>query len=58
MFKENLMEQALDILPEIVFIGHVDPMKLYKYYYASDIFVLPSIIDSQGNTEGLGVVLL
>jgi Glycosyltransferase len=27
-------------------------------YNSSDLFVLPSIVDSQGNTEGLGVVLL
>ncbi len=32
--------------------------ELLGLYNSSDIFVLPSIVDSQGNTEGLGVVLL
>ena len=30
----------------------------YDYITHQIIFVLPSIVDSQGNTEGLGVVLL
>ena len=32
--------------------------ELLDLYNSSEIFVLPSIVDSQGNTEGLGVVLL
>ncbi|NMC60898.1 MAG: glycosyltransferase family 4 protein, partial [Candidatus Methanofastidiosa archaeon] len=32
--------------------------ELLHSYNSSDLFVLPSIIDSEGNTEGLGVVLL
>jgi glycosyltransferase involved in cell wall biosynthesis len=39
-------------------IGNITDDELLKLYNSSDIFVLPSIIDSQGNTEGLGVVLI
>jgi glycosyltransferase involved in cell wall biosynthesis len=31
---------------------------LNKYYSACDCFVLPAVVDSEGNTEGLGVVLI
>ena len=37
---------------------NVSDDELLQLYNSSDLFVLPSIVDSQGNTEGLGVVLL
>lgn len=37
---------------------NVSDEELLYLYNSSDLFVLPSIVDSQGNTEGLGVVLL
>ncbi|OEC84710.1 glycosyl transferase family 1 [Methanobacterium sp. A39] len=37
---------------------NVSDEELLQLYNSSDLFVLPSIVDSQGNTEGLGVVLL
>ena len=42
----------------IEILGNVSDEELIDLYNSSDIFVLPSIVDSQGNTEGLGVVLL
>ncbi|HML05532.1 MAG TPA: glycosyltransferase family 4 protein [Methanobacterium sp.] len=39
-------------------IKNVSDNELLKLYNSADIFVLPSIVDRQGNTEGLGVVLL
>ncbi len=39
-------------------LSNVSDEKLLEIYNSSDLFVLPSIVDSQGNTEGLGVVLL
>lgn len=39
-------------------IKNVSDEDLLQLYNTSDLFVLPSIMDSQGNTEGLGVVLL
>jgi len=42
----------------VIFIGRVSKEELIKQYQLCDIFVLPAIIDSAGDTEGLGVVLL
>ncbi len=39
-------------------LSNLSDQKLLETYNSSDLFVLPSITDSQGNTEGLGVVLL
>ena len=39
-------------------VKNVSDEKLLMMYNSADLFVLPSIVDSQGNTEGLGVVLL
>ncbi|MEK6837350.1 MAG: glycosyltransferase family 4 protein, partial [Nanoarchaeota archaeon] len=40
------------------FAGSIPNTDLPSFYKAADVFVLPSIIDSKGDTEGLGVVLL
>jgi len=40
------------------FAGRVGDRELAQLYAASDVFVLPSIVDRRGDTEGLGVVLL
>jgi glycosyltransferase involved in cell wall biosynthesis len=50
--KELKLERNIEI------IGNVSDEELLNLYNSSDIFVLPSVVDSQGNTEGLGVVLL
>lgn len=47
-FKKKLINCADKILPDTIFTGHIDPNKLYKYYYASDIFVLPTYDDPWG----------
>jgi glycosyltransferase involved in cell wall biosynthesis len=39
-------------------VDHIPFEFIHHYYRAADVFVLPSIIDKEGNTEGLGVVLL
>ena len=39
-------------------LDNVSDEELLELYNSSDLFILPSIVDSQGNTEGLGVVLL
>jgi glycosyltransferase involved in cell wall biosynthesis len=38
--------------------GRVPESALREAYAASDVLVLPSIVDARGDTEGLGVVLL
>lgn len=40
------------------FLGFIENEDMPAYYTLADIFVLPSIVDSNGDTEGLGVVLL
>ena len=43
---------------EIVFTGKLSPEDLAKEYRTANVFTLPAIIDSKGDTEGLGVVLI
>ena len=40
------------------FAGRVDETTLSEAYRASDLFILPAVLDRKGDTEGLGVVLL
>jgi glycosyltransferase involved in cell wall biosynthesis len=40
------------------FLGFVSAERLAREYAECDIFVLPAVVDSRGDTEGLGVVLL
>lgn len=54
--KELIYE--LDLGDEVEILKNVSDEELLMMYNSSDLFVLPSIVDSQGNTEGLGVVLL
>lgn len=39
-------------------LGSVDEQRLAREYASCDVFVLPAVVDSRGDTEGLGVVLL
>jgi glycosyltransferase involved in cell wall biosynthesis len=39
-------------------LGFIDDDELAQWYTACDVFVLPAVVDSSGDTEGLGVVLL
>ena len=52
LIKELKLESEIEIL------NNVSDDELLNLYNSSDLFVLPSIVDSQGNIEGLGVVLL
>ena len=52
LIKDLKLENNIQIL------SNVSDEQLLELYNLSDLFVLPSIVDSQGNTEGLGVVLL
>ncbi len=40
------------------FLGFVSKEELAKEYASCDIFVLPAIVDSKGDTEGLGIVMI
>lgn len=56
--KLNNLIKKLKLQNNIKIIKNISDDELLRLYNSSDIFVLPSIVDSQGNTEGLGVVLL
>lgn len=43
---------------EIVFTGKLSPEALEAEYRNANVFTLPAIVDSKGDTEGLGVVLI
>ncbi|MDT8273401.1 MAG: glycosyltransferase family 4 protein, partial [Desulfomonilia bacterium] len=58
--KQELEDQVkrMGLSERVSFLGHI-PNHLTPFYYTlADIYVQPSIIDSDGNTEGLGVTLL
>jgi glycosyltransferase involved in cell wall biosynthesis len=46
------------VTDHVHFRGFVTAEQLAREYAESDIFVLPAVVDSRGDTEGLGVVLL
>ncbi|SCG86015.1 glycosyltransferase family 4 protein [Methanobacterium congolense] len=48
----------LNLDKNVEILKNVSDEELLNLYNSSDLFILPSIVDSQGNTEGLGVVLL
>ncbi len=43
---------------EIIFTGKLSPEALTNEYKNANVFTLPAIVDSKGDTEGLGVVLI
>src|SRR6056297_688083 len=55
-FDQFVIDNNLE--DHIIFLGNVPNEEIVDYYQCADVFVLPSILDEQGNTEGLGVVLL
>ncbi|MCL1967398.1 MAG: glycosyltransferase family 4 protein [Fibromonadales bacterium] len=56
---EKLKKQAEEDAPEqVIFLGKLSKEDLEKEYKNANCFVLPAIVDSKGDTEGLGVVLI
>ena len=60
ILEDRLREEAmrLGLEKKIIFLGRVAHELLPEYYATADIFIGPSIEDSYGDTEGLGVVFL
>lgn len=54
--EQQVRQKGLEDSVRIV--DHIPFEFIHHYYRAAEVFVLPSIIDKEGNTEGLGVVLL
>jgi len=52
---EKLKQQSSE---QILFLGKLSNEDLEKEYLSASCFVLPAIVDSKGDTEGLGVVLI
>ena len=59
IMKEKLQKltDSLDLNEKVTFYGKANHEELGWIHDISDIFVCPSIIDSRGNTEGLGLVI-
>lgn len=56
---EKLKAEAAKLAPEtIAFTGKLSPEELAREYEGANAFTLPAIVDSKGDTEGLGVVLI
>jgi glycosyltransferase involved in cell wall biosynthesis len=58
--KSRLLELSgrLHLQNQVQFIDDVPQEELVRYYSMADVFVLPSVITDEGETEGFGVVLL
>ena len=56
--KLKYLITELKMVDRVELIENVSDNELLNLYNSSDLFILPSITDTQGNTEGLGVVLL
>ena len=50
--------QSLGIANSVDFLGFVPNESLADEYATCDLFVLPSIVDRKGDTEGLGIVMI
>jgi len=60
---DKLKAQAAEVstIPDaanIIFTGKLSPEALANEYRTANVFTLPAIVDSKGDTEGLGVVLI
>ncbi|MEH1935257.1 MAG: glycosyltransferase family 4 protein [Nostoc sp.] len=49
---------AMGLNDVVDFLGFVSKEELADEYAGCDIFVLPAIVDSKGDTEGLGIVMI
>ena len=60
LLRQELSQQVNEagLNKKVTFLGHVPNHLAPLYYSLSDIYIQPSIIDRDGNTEGLGVTLL
>jgi glycosyltransferase involved in cell wall biosynthesis len=58
--KKDLVSvtERLNLQDKVTFLDAVSQEELARYYSAARVFVLPSIVNDEGETEGLGVVLL
>lgn len=55
---EAIQDGSAALPAEIIFTGKLSPEALASEYKTANVFTLPAIVDSKGDTEGLGVVLI
>ena len=48
--------KQLDIESAVEFVGNLDEQDLAQEYRDCDVVVVPSVVDSKGDTEGLGMI--
>jgi glycosyltransferase involved in cell wall biosynthesis len=60
ILEEEIKQQCHELkLDKVIdFLGFVSKEELANEYASCDIFVLPAIVDSKGDTEGLGIVMI
>ncbi|MBV9389785.1 MAG: glycosyltransferase family 4 protein [Chroococcidiopsidaceae cyanobacterium CP_BM_ER_R8_30] len=60
ILEQEIKSQCITLNLENVveFLGFVSKEELAVEYARCDIFVLPAIVDSKGDTEGLGIVMI
>lgn len=60
ILEQEIKQQSHELkLDEVIdFLGFVSKEELANEYASCDIFVLPAIVDSKGDTEGLGIVMI
>jgi glycosyltransferase involved in cell wall biosynthesis len=58
--RKNLeaLANSLGLRESVQFLGFVSNQQLDELYSECDVYVNPSIVDSRGDTEGLGVTML
>jgi glycosyltransferase involved in cell wall biosynthesis len=58
MNRLKKLTSQLKLDDTVLFHGQVSAQDLQRHYQTCSAFVLPAVIDSKGDTEGLGVVLI
>ncbi len=58
--KESLQQQAvqLGVADRVFFLDYIPDNQMADYYTIADALASPAVVDSQGDTEGLGMTLL
>jgi glycosyltransferase involved in cell wall biosynthesis len=59
-FEDELKAQCnrLGLNDHVDFVGYLTKEELAEEYACCSLFVLPAIVDSKGDTEGLGIVMI
>lgn len=56
--KFNLMVNELNIQNKVIFTGALPNTKLPEFYASADMFIGPSVVSKDGDTEGFGLTFL